>query len=162
MREVHVTVNGAPAEASIDPRMLLSDFLREQLGLTGTHVGCEHGYCGSCTVLVEGASARSCLTLAVQADGKSVQTVESLAANDTELHPIQQALKDCHGLQCGFCTPGLLMSIAELTINGLTCTRDEIREHLAGNTCRCTGYQHIVDAVEQVMRSLRSEAVDAS
>ena len=162
MREVHVTVNGAPAEASIDPRMLLSDFLREQLGLTGTHVGCEHGYCGSCTVLVEGTSARSCLTLAVQADGKSVQTVESLAANDTELHPIQQALKDCHGLQCGFCTPGLLMSIAELTINGLTCTRDEIREHLAGNTCRCTGYQHIVDAVEQVMRSLRSEAVDAS
>lgn len=162
MREVHVTVNGAHAEAAIDPRTLLSDFLRDRLGLTGTHVGCEHGYCGSCTVLVDGASARSCLTLAVQVDGKSVQTVESLAAHDTELHPIQQALKDCHGLQCGFCTPGLLMSVAELTDNGLTCTREEIREHLAGNTCRCTGYQHIVDAVEQVMHSLRSEAVDVS
>lgn len=162
MREVHVTVNGASAAAAIEPRMLLSDFLRDRLGLTGTHVGCEHGYCGSCTVLVDGASTRSCLTLAVQVDGKSVRTVESLAPHGTELHPIQQALKDCHGLQCGFCTPGLLMSVAELTSNGLTCTRDEIREHLAGNTCRCTGYQHIVDAVEQVMRSLRSEAVDVS
>ena len=162
MREVRVTVNGASAEAVIDPRMLLSDFLRDRLGLTGTHVGCEHGYCGACTVLVDGASARSCLTLAVQIDGASVQTVESLAPHAAELHPIQQAFKDCHGLQCGFCTPGLLMSVAELALDGPACTRDEIREHLAGNTCRCTGYQHIVDAVEQVMCSLRSEAVDAS
>ena len=162
MREVRVTVNGASAEAVIDPRMLLSDFLRDRLGLTGTHVGCEHGYCGACTVLVDGVSARSCLTLAVQIDGTSVQTVESLAPHAAELHPIQQAFKDCHGLQCGFCTPGLLMSVAELALDGLACTRDEIREHLAGNTCRCTGYQHIVDAVEQVMCSLRSEAVDAS
>ncbi len=162
MREVQVTVNGASAGAAIDPRMLLSDFLRDCLGLTGTHVGCEHGYCGSCTVLIDGASARSCLTLAVQVDDKSVHTVESLAPHATELHPIQQALKDCHGLQCGFCTPGLLMSVAELTRNGLNCTRDEIREQLAGNTCRCTGYQHIVDAVEQVMCNLRDEGADVS
>ena len=142
-------------EYAVDQRMLLSDFLRERLGLTGTHVGCEHGYCGSCTVLVDGASARSCLTLAVQVDGKTVHTVESLALNAAELHPIQQAFKDCHGLQCGFCTPGLLMSVVELTRNGDDFSREEIREHLAGNTCRCTGYQHIVDAVEQALRSIR-------
>ena len=142
-------------EYAVDQRMLLSDFLRERLGLTGTHVGCEHGYCGSCTVLVDGASARSCLTLAVQVDDKTVHTVESLALNAAELHPIQQAFKDCHGLQCGFCTPGLLMSVVELTRNGADFSREEIREHLAGNTCRCTGYHHIVDAVEQALRSIR-------
>ncbi len=143
---------------SIVPRLLLSDFLRQNLGLTGTHVGCEHGYCGSCTVHVDGQSVRSCLMLAVQVDGRSVDTVESLAADDQPLHPIQQALKDCHGLQCGYCTPGLLMSIVELAATNLDYDRDEIREHLAGNACRCTGYHQIVDAVEQVLVELRAGA----
>ena len=153
MVELAATVNGELTEARVDPRTLLSDFLRDHLGLTGTHVGCEHGYCGACTVLVDGASVRSCLTLAVQADGRSVDTVESLDSNG-ELHPIQQAFKDCHGLQCGFCTPGLLMSVAELAATNPGCGRDEIREHLSGNVCRCTGYHHIVDAVEAALDSL--------
>lgn len=153
MVELSATVNGELTEARVDPRTLLSDFLRNHLGLTGTHVGCEHGYCGACTVLVDGASVRSCLTLAVQADGRSVDTVESLASNG-ELHPIQQAFKDCHGLQCGFCTPGLLMSVAEFAATNSGCGRDEIREHLSGNVCRCTGYHHIVDAVEAALDSL--------
>ena len=153
MVELAATVNGELTAARVDPRTLLSDFLRDHLGLTGTHVGCEHGYCGACTVLVDGASVRSCLTLAVQADGRSVDTVESLDSNG-ELHPIQQAFKDCHGLQCGFCTPGLLMSVAELAATNPGCGRDEIREHLSGNVCRCTGYHHIVDAVEAVLDSL--------
>ena len=153
MVELAATVNGELTEARVEPRTLLSDFLRDHLGLTGTHVGCEHGYCGACTVLVDGASVRSCLTLAVQADGRSVDTVESLDSNG-ELHPIQQAFKDCHGLQCGFCTPGLLMSVAELAATNPGCGRDEIREHLSGNVCRCTGYHHIVDAVEAALDSL--------
>jgi len=159
MRRISVAVNGEPVTAEVDPRMLLSDFLRDGLGLTGTHVGCEHGYCGSCTVLIDGASARSCLTLAAQVDGRTVETVESLAIDNATLHPIQQAFKDCHGLQCGFCTPGMLMSIVELTATNPTCSRDEIREHLAGNTCRCTGYHQIIDAVEQVLaEAARGEA----
>ena len=151
MREITATVNGETQSLSLEPRMLLSDMLRDHLGLTGTHVGCEHGYCGACTVLVDGVSVRSCLTLAVQVDDKSVETVESLAAGSAELHPIQQAFKDCHGLQCGFCTPGMLMSVAELMRNSGVCTREEIREHLAGNICRCTGYHQIVDAVEKLL-----------
>ena len=160
MAEVSVSVNGELTAAQVDPRTLLSDYLRDHLGLTGTHVGCEHGYCGACTVLVDGASVRSCLTLAVQADGRSVDTVESLASNG-ELHPIQQAFKECHGLQCGFCTPGLLMSVLELAATNPGCGRDEIREHLSGNVCRCTGYHHIVDAVEAALNSVR-EQVDGS
>ena len=151
MVEVVVEVNGRAETAEVDGRMLLSDFLRGVLGLTGTHVGCEHGYCGSCTVLVDGASARSCLMLAAQANGCSVRTVEGLADGE-ELSGIQQAFKDCHGLQCGFCTPGLLMAVAEMAAEvASTPSRDQIREQLAGNLCRCTGYHQIVDAVEQAL-----------
>ncbi len=157
MAEVSVSVNGELTAAQVDPRTLLSDYLRDHLGLTGTHVGCEHGYCGACTVLVDGASVRSCLTLAAQADGRSVDTVESLASNG-ELHPIQQAFKECHGLQCGFCTPGLLMSAVELAATNPGCGRDEIREHLSGNVCRCTGYHHIVDAVEAALNRVTEQA----
>ena len=157
MAEVSVSVNGELTAAQVDPRILLSDYLRDHLGLTGTHVGCEHGYCGACTVLMDGVSVRSCLTLAVQADGRSVDTVESLASNG-ELHPIQQAFKDCHGLQCGFCTPGLLMSVVELAATNPGCDRDEIREHLSGNVCRCTGYHHIVDAVEAALNRVGEQA----
>lgn len=151
MIEIAVEVNGRAEIAEVDGRMLLSDFLRGVLGLTGTHVGCEHGYCGSCTVLVDGASARSCLMLAAQADGSRVSTVEGLA-NGQQLSGIQQAFKDCHGLQCGFCTPGLLMAVAEMVAEvASTPSRNQIREQLAGNLCRCTGYHQIVDAVEQAL-----------
>ena len=151
MVEIAVEVNGRAETAEVDGRMLLSDFLRDVLGLTGTHVGCEHGYCGSCTVLVDGASARSCLMLAAQANGSSVRTVEGLADGE-QLSGIQQAFKDCHGLQCGFCTPGLLMAVAEMAAEvASTPSRDQIREQLAGNLCRCTGYHQIVDAVEQAL-----------
>ncbi|MCY4666168.1 MAG: (2Fe-2S)-binding protein [Acidimicrobiaceae bacterium] len=161
MVEISVIVNGEPAAAQVDSRTLLSDFLRDHLGLTGTHVGCEHGYCGACTVLLDGASARSCLMLAVQADSRSGETVESLSPNGAGLHPIQQAFKDCHGLQCGFCTPGLLMSVVELVATSPGCGRDEIRERLSGNVCRCTGYHHIVDAVERVLSGVREQADDS-
>ena len=157
MNEISLRVNGRAAAARVDPRTLLSDFLRDHLGLTGTHVGCEHGYCGACTVLVDGATARSCLMLAVQAHERSVATVESLASNGA-LHPIQQAFSDCHGLQCGFCTPGLLMSVVELAATDPGCGRDEIREHLSGNVCRCTGYHQIVDAVEAALNSIGGRA----
>ncbi len=151
MVEIAVEVNGRAETAEVDGRMLLSDFLRGVLGLTGTHVGCEHGYCGSCTVLVDGASARSCLMLAAQANGSSVRTVEGLADGE-QLSSIQQAFKDCHGLQCGFCTPGLLMTVTEIAAEAAsTPSRHQIREQLAGNLCRCTGYHQIVDAVEQAL-----------
>ena len=158
MHEISVSVNGEPTTARVDPRTLLSDFLRDGLGLTGTHVGCEHGYCGACTVLVDGATVRSCLMLAIQAHARRVDTVESLAPNGAELHPIQQAFKDFHGLQCGFCTPGLLMSVVELVASNPGCGRDEIREHLSGNVCRCTGYHQIVDAVERALDRVRGQA----
>ena len=161
MAEIYLTVNGEPTAARVDPRTLLSDFLRDNLNLTGTHVGCEHGYCGACTVLVDGASARSCLMFAIQADARSVETVESLSSNGAGLHPIQQAFKDCHGLQCGFCTPGLLMSVVELAATNPDCGRDEIREHLSGNVCRCTGYHHIVDAVERALNGVPGRADDS-
>ncbi len=155
MVEIAVEVNGRAETAEVDGRMLLSDFLRGVLGLTGTHVGCEHGYCGSCTVLVDGASARSCLMLAAQANGSSVRTVEGLADGE-ELSSIQQAFKDCHGLQCGFCTPGLLMTVTEIVTEAAsTLSRHQIREHLAGNLCRCTGYHQIVDAVEQTLEQAK-------
>ena len=160
MAEISLIVNGEPTTARVEPRTLLSDFLRDNLGLTGTHVGCEHGYCGACTVLVDGASARSCLMLAIQAHERQVDTVESLAHNG-DLHPIQRAFKDCHGLQCGFCTPGLLMSVVELVATNPDCGRDDIREHLSGNVCRCTGYHHIVDAVEQTLNGVGHRADDS-
>jgi carbon-monoxide dehydrogenase small subunit len=126
----------------------LADFLRDQLGLTGTHLGCEHGVCGACTVLVDGRSVRSCLTFAVQAAGQAVTTVEGLSAPGAPLHPVQEAFSEKHGLQCGFCTPGFLMSAVELLAENSRPSEEEIREHLSGNICRCTGYQNIVTAVQ--------------
>jgi aerobic-type carbon monoxide dehydrogenase small subunit (CoxS/CutS family) len=146
-RVVSVIVNGRSIERAVEPRLLLSDFLRHELGLTGTHVGCEHGVCGACTVLVDDQPARSCLMLTVQADGASVTTVEGLASSPEELHPVQQAFWDAHGLQCGFCTAGMLITtVALLREHGVPSDAD-IRAALSGNLCRCTGYQNIVKAV---------------
>ena len=142
MIPIEVTVNGAGYRESVEPRLLLSDFLRHTLGLTGTHVGCEHGVCGACTVRLDGAAVRSCLLLAVQADGARVETVEGLAV-DGRLSPLQEAFRECHALQCGFCTPGILMSATGL----IEPTRDEVVDLLSGHLCRCTGYQPIVDAI---------------
>jgi carbon-monoxide dehydrogenase small subunit len=152
-----MSVNGAPAEGLVEARTTLADFLREDLDLTGTHIGCGHGVCGACTVLLDGESVRSCLVLAVQADGHEVTTVEGLAGDDGELHVVQRAFSDEHGLQCGFCTPGLLMTTAELVTEGVELSRGEIRERISGHLCRCTGYQNIVTAVEAALGS-REEA----
>ena len=152
--QVHMTVNGTPYEGTVDPRTTLVDFLRGQLGLVGTHVGCEHGVCGACTIIVDGQSARSCLMLAVQADGAKVLTVEGLA-QDGELHPIQEAFLKEHGLQCGFCTPGFLMSVYDLLEHNADPSDDEIRDFLGGQLCRCTGYQSILGAVHRAARTLR-------
>ena len=146
-RTIRVTVNGTPFERDVEPRRLLADFLREDLDLTGTHVGCEHGVCGACTVLLDGDSARSCLTLAVQADGAEVETVEGLGTMDT-LHPLQRAFREHHALQCGFCTPGMLMTALDLLRKHPSPNEEEIRDGLSGNLCRCTGYEHIVRAVQ--------------
>ncbi len=143
---IAVIVNGRAYEAAVEPRLLLSDFLRHTLGLTGTHVGCEQGVCGACTVLFDGQAVRSCLLLAVQADGRDVQTVEGLGTPD-KLHPLQEAFREAHGLQCGFCTPGILMTLLPFLADNPRPTEEEIRLALSGNLCRCTGYQHIVDAV---------------
>ena len=147
-RKVTVTVNGLKYEAFVEPRTTLVDFLRVELGLTGTHVGCEHGVCGACTILMDGKSVRSCIMLAVQADGAELTTVEGLSV-DGALHPIQQAFRDTHGLQCGFCTPGFLMTIYELLEENPNPNDDEIKDALGGNLCRCTGYQSIVEAVQK-------------
>ena len=146
-QRVRVTVNGRVREASVEPRLTLADFVRERCGLTGTHLGCEHGVCGACTVLVDGAAVRACLMFAVQADGCEVTTVEAMAAPDGTLSPVQAALRECHGLQCGFCTPGFVVSITALLRDNPDPTDDEIREGLSGNLCRCTGYQGIIQAV---------------
>jgi carbon-monoxide dehydrogenase small subunit len=143
---VRLVVNGTSYERAVEPRLLLSDFLRDELRLTGTHVGCEHGVCGTCTVLLDGRTARSCLTLAVQADGAVIRTVESLGTADA-LHPIQQAFWEKHGLQCGFCTPAMLLSAVELLEANPRPSRDDIVEAIGGNLCRCTGYQNIIAAV---------------
>jgi carbon-monoxide dehydrogenase small subunit len=145
-RDIRVTVNGRSYERTVPPRLTLADFLRHELGLTGTHIGCEHGVCGACTVLVDGASARSCLMLAVQADGAEIRTVEGLRAPDGALHPIQEAFRDNHGLQCGYCTPGMLMTLVEFLGENPKPTADEVRDAISGNLCRCTGYHRIVDA----------------
>ena len=147
MRELALTVNGRSVRDHVDDRLLLSDFLRLGLGLRGTHVGCEHGVCGACTVLVDGAPVRSCLMLAVQVDGHEVKTVEGLAPYSEELHPLQEAFWEAHGLQCGFCTPGILISMQALLRANPRPTDQEIRAGLSGNLCRCTGYQNIVKAV---------------
>jgi len=152
--QVHMTVNGTPYEGAVDPRTTLVDFLRGQLGLVGTHVGCEHGVCGACTIIVNGQSARSCLMLAVQADGATLLTVEGLA-RDGELHPIQEAFMKEHGLQCGFCTPGFLMSVYDLLEHNADPSDDEIRDFLGGQLCRCTGYQSILGAVRRAAEMLR-------
>jgi aerobic carbon-monoxide dehydrogenase small subunit len=144
---VRVTVNGTVYERTVEPRLLLSDFLRHELGLTGTHVGCEHGVCGMCTILLNGRTARSCLAFAVQADGCQIRTVEGLGTADA-LHAIQEAFWENHGLQCGYCTPAMLMTAVELIETNPNPSRDEIREVVGGILCRCTGYQTIVEAVE--------------
>jgi carbon-monoxide dehydrogenase small subunit len=153
-RELEVSVNGRTLRGLAEPRTTLADFLRDQLGLTGTHLGCEHGVCGACTILLDGRSVRSCLLLAVQAEGHELTTVEGLAAEDGSLHPVQEAFSEHHGLQCGFCTPGFLMSACELLADNPSPTEREIREHLSGNLCRCTGYQNIVEAVRAAARVL--------
>ncbi|WP_102141552.1 (2Fe-2S)-binding protein [Mycobacterium hubeiense] len=152
---VQVTVNGREFEASVEPRVTLADFLREKCGLTGTHLGCEHGACGACTVLVDGDAVRSCLMFAVQAEGSQVTTVEGIASADGELSPVQAALRECHGLQCGFCTPGFVTSITALLRENPQPSDDEIREGLSGNFCRCTGYQGIVNAVHLAAEKMR-------
>ena len=139
----------------MEPRLLLSDFLRQDLGLTGTHVGCEHGVCGACTVLLDGEAVRSCLILAVQADGHEVATVEGLGSVE-DLHPLQAAFRQAHALQCGFCTPGILMTLVPFLGEHPNPAESEIREALSGNLCRCTGYQNIVDAVEQGAKDMRA------
>jgi carbon-monoxide dehydrogenase small subunit len=153
--DIRLTVNGTQFDRAVEPRLLLSDFLRHDLLLTGTHVGCEHGVCGACTILVDGESVRACLMFAVQADGTEVRTVEGLAAPDAELHPIQAAFREEHGLQCGFCTPGILMTLVPFLEDHPDPSEDQIREMLSGNLCRCTGYHNIVKAVLLAAESLR-------
>ena len=154
-RSIHLTVNGTVYERTVAVRMTLADFLREELNLTGTHLGCEHGVCGACTILYNGAAVRSCLMLAVQADGAELMTVEGLAQGDT-LHPLQQAFQEHHALQCGFCTPGFLMLAAGALEENPDMSDDEIKDVLSSNLCRCTGYQNIVKAVRIAARELRA------
>lgn len=155
---IGVTVNGTRYERSVEPRLLLSDFLRHELGLTGTHVGCEHGVCGACTVLLDGAAVRACLVFAVQADGHEVLTVEGLS-RDGQLHPLQQAFHEAHALQCGFCTPGFLLSLIPFLEEHPAPDEPTIREALSGNLCRCTGYANIVRAVQRyIARESGAEA----
>ena len=150
---VKFEVNGKPVEVEVEPRLTLADCLRHHLRLTGTHVGCEHGVCGACTVLIDGVATRSCLTLAVQAEGRDIKTVESLAAPDGALNPLQTAFRANHALQCGFCTPGILMSFTDYLARNPHPTTAEIRDVLSGHLCRCTGYAGIVKAVEEVAGS---------
>jgi aerobic carbon-monoxide dehydrogenase small subunit len=152
---VTIKVNEKEYKREVEPRLLLSDFLRHELGLTGTHVGCEHGVCGACTILFNGESARSCLMFAIQADGHHITTVEGLAKDKDDLHPIQQAFWEAHGLQCGYCTPGILMTLVPFLKQNPNPTEDEIRHAISGNLCRCTGYQHIVDAVKLAAEKMR-------
>jgi len=154
--EISVTVNGEEYEREVRPRLLLSDFIRHDLGLTGTHVGCEHGICGMCTVLLDGETARSCLTFAVQADGVEIETVETLGSVD-DMHPLQEAFTEEHGLQCGFCTPAMLLTSKELLEENPDPDREEIREAVSNNLCRCTGYQDIIDSVDLASRKMRQQ-----
>jgi carbon-monoxide dehydrogenase small subunit len=163
--ELTLIVNGVPLRAKVPARRLLSDCLRHDLGLTGTHVGCEHGVCGACTVLIDGVPMRSCLLLAVSVDGQAITTVEGLAGPDGELSAVQQAFQDCHGLQCGFCTPGFLTTITAGLIGCPDPTADDARDMIGGNLCRCTGYQNIVAAVlraAELTRAAAGEDADAA
>lgn len=156
-RRIRVTVNGSVYERDVESRLTLVDFLRHELGLGGTHVGCEHGICGACTIQLDGRTARACLTLAAQADGADIRTVEGLREPATgQLHPIQQAFIEAHGLQCGFCTPGFMMSTLELLRDNPSPTDEDIRHALSGNLCRCTGYQNIIAAVHLAAERLRA------
>ncbi len=159
-RTITVSINGEAYERTVEPRMLLSDFIRHEARLTGTHVGCEHGICGACTIQFDGAPVRSCTMLAVQAEGHELRTVEALAGPTDELHPLQQAFHECHGLQCGFCTPGFLMSLEPLIESGAELTEESVRDALTGNLCRCTGYQQIVEAVLLASERVRSTTAD--
>jgi carbon-monoxide dehydrogenase small subunit len=165
MSELSMTVNGRQVSVEVEPRETLLDVLREKLGLTGAHAGCEHGVCGACTVLVDGQSVRSCLMFGVQADGHSVATIEGLAPSDHELHPVQQAFAEHHGLQCGFCTPAMVLAAVELLERDPTPDEEEINQAMSGNVCRCTGYAGIVDAVRaaaQWAQARRSHAASAT
>jgi carbon-monoxide dehydrogenase small subunit len=157
-QEIEVCVNGTSYRRAVESRMLLSDFLRHELLLAGTHVGCEHGVCGACTILLDGFAIRSCLMLAVQANGRELSTVEGLATAAGELHPVQQAMHEHHGLQCGYCTPGILMTMTAFLKENPHASEDEIREALSGNLCRCTGYQNIVDAMMAAAQAMRAAA----
>ena len=156
MTQVSITVNGKVRTAYVEPRLLLVHFLREQLHLTGTHVGCDTSQCGACTVIVDGRSAKSCTIFAVQADGCQVTTVEGLAARNGQLHPLQEGFWEEHGLQCGYCTPGMIMSAVNLLAEHPQPTEQQIREGISGNFCRCTGYQHIVNAIQHAAASPRA------
>ena len=157
--DIAVTVNGTRYDRTVEPRLLLSDFLRHDLDLTGTHIGCEHGVCGACTILFDGQPARSCLMFAVQANGHEILTVEGLGTID-ELHPIQEAFHEAHGVQCGFCTPGILTTLVPFLEENPNPDEQEIREAISGNICRCTGYQHIVDAVKIAAENMSGSAGD--
>ena len=159
--DVSLKINGKTYRRMVEPRLLLSDFIRHEVGLKGTHVGCEHGVCGACTVMIDGRTARSCLHFAVAVQGSEISTVESLAG-EGGLHPIQEAFHESHGLQCGYCTPGFLMTTLELLTHNTTPTRDEIRSALTNNICRCTGYTNIVKAVELAAKKLASRRAAAA
>ena len=156
-RKIALTVNGKQYEAEVEVRVTLADFLRHQLRLTGTHVGCEHGVCGACTILLDGLSARSCLMLVVQADGHELTTIEGLAPNADQLSPLQEAFRDNHGLQCGFCTPGMLTTLTEFLRDNPDPTEEEVRVAISGNLCRCTGYQGIVLAALDAAKRLQKQ-----
>jgi aerobic-type carbon monoxide dehydrogenase small subunit (CoxS/CutS family) len=158
LERIRLTVNGTAFERDVEPRMHLGDLLRHELNLTGTHIGCEHGVCGACTVIVNGAPVRSCLMFAGQANGASVLTVEGLARADGGLHPVQQAFWNRHGLQCGFCTPGMMMTIVALLTDRPDASEAEVRDAISGNLCRCTGYETIVDAALDAARASRGDS----
>ena len=158
IRKVSVKINGDIHEHEVETRLTLADFIRHECLLTGTHVGCEHGVCGACTIMLNGRTARSCLMLAVQADGQEIKTIEGIAPNAEELHPLQQAFQDNHGLQCGFCTPGMLTTLLEFLEDNPNPTEREVREAISGNLCRCTGYQGIVAAALDAAERLRVDA----
>ena len=152
---ISLTVNGRQRQAMAEPRKTLADFLREDLALTGTHLGCEHGVCGACTVIVDGLAVRSCLMLAIQARGTTITTIEGLESSDGEMHPLQEAFRDSHSFQCGFCTPGFVMTALSLLEEGRELNEDELREELSGNLCRCTGYQSIVEGVQLAAQRMK-------
>jgi len=158
--EINVTINGRQYRGAAEPRKLLTDYLRDDLGLTGTHVGCEHGVCGACTVLLEDQPVRACLMFAVQVDGGELKTIEGLAPNATELHPLQQKFWELHGLQCGFCTPGILLTAVSLLKANPDPSEQEVREWISGNLCRCTGYANIIKAIQEAAKLLRETGTE--